>query len=179
MNSLLGRVLAQPAQGFFQCPACREHVVVSRKGVVPAPYQVGEAPRCGGLHVVLRVGDAVAYGFHRAGAGRVAYLDVHLRRQVHLPRDLGDTAAAETGLREVLVAFQPYAAAHVQVDAVLLDVHVVGRGLVAAHVDGVLLVVAVHRLLELLFGQRIVFIRHADVPENVLVAGLRAERVVG
>ena len=41
-----------------------------------------------------------------------------------------------------------------------------------------LFVVLVHRFLELLLGQRIVFVRHPYVPQYVLVAGLRAERVV-
>ena len=179
MELLLCRVLAQPAQGFLQCPACREHVVVSRIGVVPAPYQVGKTPRRCRLHIVLRVGDAVVDSLHRAGAHRVAYLHVHLRGQVHLPGYLGDAAAPVSRFRKVLPALQPYPTAHIQVDAVFLYIYVVGRPLVAARVHGVFLVVAVYRLPELLLGQRVVFVRHPNVPKDVLVARLRAKGVVG
>ena len=109
----------------------------------------------------------------------VADFDFHLRGQVHLARDLGDAARAEARFGEVPVAFQPDAAADEEVDAVLFDVHVVGGGLVAAGVDGVLLVVSVDGFTELLLGQGVVFVRHPDVPKDVLVAGFGAERVVG
>lgn len=61
----------------------------------------------------------------------------------------------------------------------LLDIYMVGRRLVAAHVDGVLLVVFVDGLLEFLFGKRIVFVRHADIPKDILVACLGRQGVVG
>ncbi|WP_418430370.1 hypothetical protein [Barnesiella intestinihominis] len=61
----------------------------------------------------------------------------------------------------------------------VFDIDVVGRRLVTTHIDGVLLVVPVDRLLELLFGQRVILVGHADIPQDILIAGLGRQGVVG
>ncbi|MBT0708821.1 hypothetical protein INE91_02649 [Phocaeicola vulgatus] len=61
----------------------------------------------------------------------------------------------------------------------------VRRALVHRDVHGVLRIILVHRRQELLLGQAVVLVRHADVPEDIAVAGLRYQaaarklRVVG
>ncbi|WP_410083241.1 hypothetical protein [Barnesiella intestinihominis] len=61
----------------------------------------------------------------------------------------------------------------------VFDVDMVGRRLVTTHIDGVLLVIFIDGLLEFLLGQRIVFVRHADIPKDILVACLGRQGVVG
>ena len=168
----LCRVRAQAAERLLQYPPCAEHVVVGGQGVVPAPDQVGERARHGLPHIVLDGGDVVVDGRHRAGARGVADFEVDLRREVDLAGNLGDSAAAIARLRKIFGTFEPHPSPHIEVDGVVFDVDMVGRRLVAAHIDGVLLVVFVDRLLEFLLGQRIVFVRHTDIPKDILVAGL-------
>ena len=175
----LCRVRAQAAERLLQYPPCAEHVVVGGQGVVPAPDQVGERARHGLPHIVLDGGDVVVDGRHRPGTRGVADFQIHLRGKIHLPRDFGNAAASKPGVRKIFVTFEPHPSPHIEVDGMLLDIDMVGRRLVAAHVDGVLLVILVNGLLEFLFGQRIVFVRHADIPQDILVAGLGRQGVVG
>ena len=169
---LLCRVGAQTAERLFEGTPRAEHVVVGGQGVIPAPDQVGERARRGLPHIVLHGGDVVVDGRHRAGARGVADFEVDLRREVDLAGNLGDSATAIARLRKIFGTFEPHPSPHIEVDGVLFDIYMVGRRLVTAHIDGVLLVVPVDRLLEFLFGQRIVFVRHADIPKDILVACL-------
>ena len=55
----------------------------------------------------------------------------------------------------------------------------VRRALVHGNVDGVLRVVPVHRRQVFLLGKRVVFVRHADIPEDIPVTRFRDKAVTG
>ncbi|WP_337804456.1 hypothetical protein [Barnesiella intestinihominis] len=175
----LCRVGSQAAERLFEGTPRAEYVVVGGQGVIPAPYEVGERARRGLPHVILDGGDTIIDGCPRAGAGGVADFQIYLRGKIHLPRDFGNAAGPETGVRKILVALQAHPSPHIEVDGVVFDIDVVGRRLVTTHIDGVLLVVPVDRLLELLFGQRVILVGHADIPQDILIAGLGRQGVVG
>ena len=176
---LLGGVGPQATEGLFQYPPCAEDVVVGRQGVVPTPYEVRERARRGLPHIILHGGDVAVDGCHRTGARGIADFEVHLRGEIHLPGNFGDAAAAKTCFREILVALQPHPAPHIEVDGMIFDIDMVGRCLVAAHVDGVLLVVPIDCLLELLLGHRVILFRHSYVPQDIFIIFLWAQCVVG
>ena len=161
-------------------PPSREKVVVGGKCIVPAPDNVRKVRAGhGGLRIAAHLVDAVRQAFHHARGKRVADLKVHLRGKRHLTRDFSDTAAAETRFREILLTFQPHAAAGVKVYSTSLDIHVVRRALVHGDVDGVLRIVRVDGRQVFLLGKRVVLVGHADVPEDIFVTGFRYEVPAG
>ena len=161
-------------------PPGREKVVVGGKCIVPAPDNVRKVRAGhGGLRIAAHLVDAVRQAFHHARGKRVADLKVHLRGKRHLTCDFSDTAAAETRFREILLTFQPHAAAGVKVYPASLDIHVVRRTLVHGDVDGVLRVVRVDGRQVFLLGKRVVLVGHTDVPEDIFVTGFRYEVPAG
>ena len=163
---------------FGLATAGREKVVVGGKRIVPAPDDVGKV-RTGRFRIVPHLLDTAFQTFHHAGGKRVANLKVHLRGKRHLTRDFRDTAGTETGFREIFSALQTDTAAGIKVCLVTLDINVVRRALVHGNVDGVLRVVLVHRSQVFLLGKRVVFVRHADIPEDIPVTGFRYEVSTG
>ena len=156
----------------------REKVVVGGKRIVPAPDDVGKV-RTGRFGIIPHLLDTALQAFHHAGGKRVTDFEVHLRGKRHLTRDFCDTAGTETRFREIFSALQTDTAAGIKVYLVTLDIHVVRRALVHGNVDGVLRVVFVHRRQVFLLGKRVVFVRHADIPEDIPVTGFRYEVSTG
>lgn len=109
----------------------------------------------------------------------IADLDVHLPGLVHLPGNFRDTAAAITGFGEILLAFKSHTAAYGQGNTVLLNPHMVGRGLVNGKILPAFGIELFHRRKKLLLGKRVIFVRHTDIPENITVTGFRDKFAAG
>ena len=109
----------------------------------------------------------------------IADLDVHLPGLVHLPGNFRDTAAAITGFGEILLAFKSHTAAYGQGNTVLLNPHMVSRGLVNGKILPVFGIELFHRRKKLLLGKRVIFVRHTDIPENITVTGFRDKFAAG
>ena len=176
----LGAVRAVLAQELLVCPPGTVQVGICRPGGVPAADNVGDidtADKPSGI--VLRVRNGTVYPGHRTRREGVADLEVHLPRLIDLPDDFRNTARPVAFPGEILAALQPYAPADEEFRAGLLDPYMVSRCLVPAHVQGVLPVVLVNCGTEFFLRQSVVLVRHADVPQDILVPGFRHQRAAG
>ena len=105
-----------------------------------------------------------------------ADLDAHFVGIENRTRNANDAAVVVTRLGKVLFAEQPHPLPGAQHEPSLLDIDVVERRLVYAHVASCFRGELLGGLQELLFRQGIVFVRHADIPQDVFISGFGFEQ---
>ena len=163
------------AQKLLTTALCREEIEVGRRRILPAANDIRQITRRD-AGIVAHLLDIVLDSRQGARRENVADLEVVLCRNVQILGKAHDPAVTITALRKISRALQPDALADVESQAARSDVDVVGRNLVDTPVLAMLEHVRFDGLGELLFGQRIVFVRHTEVPKNILIAGLRHQK---
>ena len=177
---LLGAVLAVLAQELLVRPPGTVQVGICRLCRIPAADNVGDIDTADKRSsIVLRVCDGTVHPGHRTRREGIAYLEVHLPRLIDLPNDFRNTARPVALPGEILAALQPYAPPYEEFRAGLLNPDMIRRRLVPAHIQGVLNVVLVNRGTEFFLRQSVVLVRHADVPQDILVPRFRNQRAAG